>query len=224
MQPSPGLRSALMVIASAPTRWMYADYLTWRGIQVREVASAAAALDHLTAFTPDAAVIEDRLADWSGLDLVRTLRRCRTTAILPIALLSPNVFRLDESRASACGCDLLIMVPCLPEALMTSLVSLVEMRASEPRSAPKYSWLFVNRDASVLIARPSDHALRVAGPGNRRRMFTFSSELDLVAFQVRYERRLVNAGYALEALRTDRRTARRDRRQSRRAQERRASD
>jgi CheY-like chemotaxis protein len=210
-----------MVIGSAPTRWMYADYLGWRGVRVREVATAAAALDHLSAFTPDAAVIEDRLADSSGLDLVRALRRCRGTSSLPIALLSGDVFAIDEARAKACGCDLLLLVPCLPDALLTSLVHLVEARAADPRRAPPDSWLFVRRDASVMIVRTGDHAIRICGPGGKRRVFTFASELDLVTFQVRYEQRLVNGGYMLEALRTDRR-GQPDRRRAPRGAERRA--
>ena len=210
-----------MVIASAPTRWMYADYFTWRGIQVREVASALAALDHLSAFSPDAAVIEERLGDWTGLDLVRALRRCRATAVLPVALLSTDVFGLDESKAKACGCDVLLVLPCLPETLLRSLVDLVQMRAADPRPAPTDSSLFVNRDDSVMMLRTSDHVLRISGPGKRRRAFTFQNELDRATFQVRYEQRLANAGYVLEAFRTDRRAAAADRRQSRRGADRR---
>src|SRR5918999_2195271 len=51
-----GLRSGLIVTASAATRRMYAEYLAWRGVSVREVTNATAALDHLSAFIPDVVV------------------------------------------------------------------------------------------------------------------------------------------------------------------------
>lgn len=206
MPPSPGLRSALIVIGSSATRFLYADYLVWRGVSVREVTSAVAARDHLSAFTPDAAVIEDRLADGSGLDFVRSLRRSRGTALLPIALLSSDVFGINLSRARACGCDTLLNVPCLPETLFESLVALVAQRTAEPRDPPADTWLFAGHEGSVMIARTGETELSVSGPGRQRRTFTFASELDLIRFQVRYERGLVNAGYTLEAFRTDRRT------------------
>jgi CheY-like chemotaxis protein len=205
MQPPPGLRSALMVIGSASTRWMYADYLGWRGVSVREVPSAGAALDYLSAFTPDVTVIEDRLPDSSGLELVRALRRYRGTSFLPVALLSSDVFGIDGARAKKYGCDLLLTVPCLPESLFTSLVELVQQRAAEPRPMAPDSWLFVSEDRSVMIVRTREHAVKICGPGHKRRRYRFASELEMVTFQVRYEHRLVNEGYMLEAFRTDRR-------------------
>lgn len=204
-----------MVIGSSATRFLYADYLSWRGVSVREVTSAVAALDHLSAFTPDAAVVEDRLDDSSGLEFVRTLRRARSTSLLPIALLSSDVFQINQARARAYGCDTLLTMPCLPEVLLASLVDLVAERAALPREATLDSWLFVGRSACVRLVRVGVSGLTICGPGRRRKSFTFPSELDLIRFQVRYERRLVNAGYALEAFRTDRRVTADRRRVSR---------
>src|SRR5437870_6450147 len=121
-----GLQSGLIVTASPATRRMYAEYLAWRGVSVREVTTAAAALDHLSAFTPDVVVIEDRLEDGRGVDLVRTLRRSRRTSRIPIALLSADVFRMTPGRAHRFGCDLLIPIPCLPDTLFDALVQLVD--------------------------------------------------------------------------------------------------
>jgi hypothetical protein len=39
------IRSALIVSGTFRTRWMYARYLAWRGLQVRDVSTAAAAHD-----------------------------------------------------------------------------------------------------------------------------------------------------------------------------------
>jgi DNA-binding response OmpR family regulator len=200
-----GLRSALIVTASAATRRMYAEYLGWRGMSVREVTNAAAALDHLAAFTPDVIVIEDRLDDGRGVDLVLTLRRSRRTSRIPIALLSADVFGMTPVRAHRFGCDLLIPVPCLPDALFDALAQLVEDGADEHEMDGLDSWLFVRDEESVMIARRGAFELTVCGPGWKRGIYRFASELELSTFQADYEHRLVNTGFIFEAFREDRR-------------------
>jgi CheY-like chemotaxis protein len=199
-----GLRSALIVTASAPTRRMYADYLEWRGVSVREVASAAAALDHLSAFTPDVVIIEDRLEDARGVDLALTLRRSRRTSDIPIALLSTDVFGMTPERAKRFGCDLLLPVPCLPGALFDALEQLVSDGAS--RRAPDVdAWLFVRGDESVRIARRGELELTVWSPGGKRNAYRFRSDLELSMFQADCEQRLVYTGFTFEAFRDERR-------------------
>ena len=127
---APGLRSCLIVTASAGTRRMYAEYLAWRGLRVREVSGAGAALEELSRFNPDVVLIEDRLADGNGVDLALTLRRSRRTSRIPIALLSGDVFRMNPVRARRFGCDVLIPVPCLPDTLFDALDQLAHDGAS----------------------------------------------------------------------------------------------
>lgn len=201
----PSLRSGLIVTASPATRRMYAEYLAWRGVSVREVATAAAAIDHLSAFTPDVVVVEDRLEDGRGVDLVLTLRRSRRTSRIPIALLSADVFGMTPVRAHRVGCDLLIPVPCLPEALFDALAQLVEEGAAHREPDVLDSWLFVRGDESVWIVRGRDFEATVCGPGWQRHVYQFSSELELSTFQGECEQRLVNAGFSFEAFREDRR-------------------
>jgi hypothetical protein len=46
MEPgSSQIRSALIMSGTFRTRWMYVRYLAWRGLQVRDVSTAAAAHD-----------------------------------------------------------------------------------------------------------------------------------------------------------------------------------
>ena len=200
-----GLRSALIVTASAATRRMYAEYLGWRGVSVREVTTAAAALDHLSAFTPDVVVVEDRLEDGRGVDLILTMRRSRRTSRIPIALLSADVFGMNPVRAHRFGCDLLIPIPCLPDALFDALDRLADDGASHRESDVLDSWLFVRDEESVWIARRGDFELAISGPGWKRRIYQFNSELELSTFQADYEQRLVNTGFTFEAFREDRR-------------------
>jgi DNA-binding response OmpR family regulator len=200
-----GLRSSLIVTASAATRLMYAEYLAWRGVSVREVTGAAAALDHLSAFTPDVVVIEEKLEDAKGVDLILTLRRSQRTCRIPIALLSTDVFGMTPVRAHRFGCDLLIPVPCLPDTLLDALVQLVHDGATSRDLDVMDSWLFVRDGESVRIARRADLELTISGPGWQRGAYRFSSELELSMFQADHEQRLVNAGFTFEAFRHDRR-------------------
>ena len=200
-----GLQSGLIVTASPATRRMYAEYLAWRGVSVREVTTAAAAIDHLSAFTPDVVVVEDRLEDGRGVELVLTLRRSRRTSRIPIALLSSDVFGMSPVRAHRFGCDLLIPIPCLPDALFSALAQLVEDGTTHHELDVLDSWLFVRGEESVWIARRGDFELTVSGPGWKRRIYQFNSELELSTFQADYEQRLVNTGFTFEAFREDRR-------------------
>jgi DNA-binding response OmpR family regulator len=205
MEAPPQLHSALIVTATAATQRMYSDYLTWRGLSVREVSSAAAARDYLTAFTPDVVVVEDRLDDGRGIDLVLALRRSRATSRLPIALLSTDVFEMTATRAKKFGCDLLLQVPCPPDTLYNALVQLViDCAATHAISRPD-SWLFVRGDESAMIVRTGDTELTVYGPGPEERVYPVASDLELFSFQTDYERRLLNQGFTFEAFRMDRR-------------------
>src|SRR5258705_678819 len=203
--PSVGHGSVLIVTSSHATRSMYAEYLTWRGVTVREVMNATSALDHLSTFTPDVVLIEDKLEHGRGVDLVLTLRRSRRTSHIPIALLSGDVFGMTPVRAHRFGCDLLIPIPCLPDSLFDALLQLVGDGVTQRESEVLDSWLFVRNEESVRIVRRGNFELSVCGPRWKRAVYQFRSELELSAYQAGYEQRLVNDGFIFEAFRKDRR-------------------
>jgi DNA-binding response OmpR family regulator len=188
---------------------MYAEYLTWRGVTVREVPNATSALDHLSTFTPDVVLIEDKLEHGRGVDLVLTLRRSRRTSHIPIALLSSDVFGMTPVRANRFGCDLLIPIPCLPDTLFDALLQLAGDGVTQRESAVLDSWLFVRNEESVRIVRRANFELSVCGPRWKRAVYQFHSELELSAYQAGYEQRLVNEGFTFEAFRKDRRRGQR---------------
>ena len=187
---------------------MYAEYLAWKGVTVREVTNAAAALEQLSTFAPDVVLIEDKLEHGRGVDLVLTLRRSRRTSHIPIAMLSGDVFGMTPVRAHRFGCDLLIPIPCLPDTLFGALVQLVGDGITHREPDVLDSWLFVRNDESVRIVRRGDFELSVAGPKWRRAVYRFRSELELSTFQAGYEQRLVNEGFVFEGFREDRRRGR----------------
>jgi DNA-binding response OmpR family regulator len=177
---------------------MYAEYLAWRGLRVCEVSNATAALDHLSAFTPDVVIIEDKLEGGRGVNLALTLRRSRLTSNIPVALLSTDVFGMTTVRAHRFGCDLLIPIPCLPDALFDALVQLVDDGVTHRESDVLDSWLFVRDDESVSIVRRGEFELSVYGPGSRQGVRRFGSKLELSTYQADFEHRLVNTGFTFE--------------------------
>jgi CheY-like chemotaxis protein len=199
---------------------MYAEYLVWRGIEVREVHSATAALHELATFLPDVVVTDDRLPDSTGQELVRALRRSRHTFDLPIVLLCSDTFSVRDEPIRP-SCDLVLMVPLLPESLLNALVSVVDDCRARHSARPFESWLFVREDDSVWIVRTADLELAIAGPGRDRNVYSFAGEQELLAFQAQYEQRLRHTGFALEIAGNDRRSGH-DRRRLTRATERRA--
>jgi two-component system response regulator RegA len=75
---SPGAgRSLLLVDDDAPLRRSLARALERRGFHVLAAEGLAEARDHAHAHKPEFAVLDMRLAEGTGLDLVRTLRQLR---------------------------------------------------------------------------------------------------------------------------------------------------
>ena len=75
---SPGAgRSLLLVDDDAPLRRSLARALERRGFHVLAAVGLAEARDHAQAHKPEFAVLDMRLTEGSGLDLVRTLRELR---------------------------------------------------------------------------------------------------------------------------------------------------
>jgi CheY-like chemotaxis protein len=201
-----GLRSVLIVTGSERTRRMYGEYLAWRGIDVHEVDSAAAAVRELPRFRPDALVTEDRLPDSTGLELVRAVRRSRATFDLPLILLCSDTFGLQPDEAERYGCDRILLVPLLPEALLDVLRVVVHERSLAGHARRFESRLFTRSGESVWIVRTTGVELAVAGPNAERSVYSFESEHELVAFQADYEQRLTRGGYTLKADADDRRS------------------
>jgi CheY-like chemotaxis protein len=185
---------------------MYGEYLTWRGVDVREVDTAAATGRELARVRPDAVVTEDRLPDSTGLELVRALRRSHYTFDLPLVLLCSDTFAIQADQAERYGCDRILIVPLLPEALLDVLRTVVHERRARGGAQPFPSWLFTRNGGSVWIVRTSRLELSIAGPNRERNAYTFDDEQELQSFQAEYEQRLRAGGYTLQTVGMDRRS------------------
>ncbi len=194
---------------------MYGEYLAWRGIDAREVESAAAAVYELAQFVPHAIVIEERLPDSTGPELIRSIRRSRHTFDIPVILLLSDTFAIQLDEADRYGCDRIELVPLLPEALLQALNDVVGERARLEPARPFDARLFTREDESVWLVRTTELELSVAGPRRERGVYAFDAVRDLLAFQAEYEQRLLLGGFTLAATGDDRRSGR-DRRRTNR--------
>ena len=210
--------ASVLIVAGSETTSMYAEYCSWRGLQVRGVATAAGALRATAVALPDAAIISERLPDCTGHGLVRALRRSRHTFDLAIILLASQTFLADPRHTAKQGCDLVLTVPVLPDELVEALQRVMRSRAARPFE----SWLFRRGAESVWIVRTAPLELTVAGPSDRRAAYQFDAPAELRGFHADVRTRLMRTGYVLEATGADRRSGRERRRQERDGGDRRA--
>jgi hypothetical protein len=67
------------------------------------------------------------------------------------------------------------------------------------------SWLFVNGDQSIHIARPDGRALIIRGPGTTRQRRDFHDEEALQRYQIAMAEQLAERGWMLYGVDRDRR-------------------
>jgi len=196
---------------------MYAEYLAWRGVAVREVDTAAAARHAMAFERPDALVTDERLPDSTGFALLRAVRSCEHTFDLPVVLLCSDSFGNGTRAVRRDERDRVLVVPVLPEALYRQLEMAVQACAAARPSRRFESWLFLRGSKSVWLVRTGALEVVEAGPGRRRNIVAFGTEPQLLAFQADRAQRLRQAGYALALVGRDRRSGA-DRRRVQRAE------
>jgi DNA-binding response OmpR family regulator len=112
---------ALIVDRDADTRSMYADYLRLESWDSEEAADGRDAFVKALTRRHDVIVTETRLQFVSGYDLCRLLKHHRTTAGIPIVVVTCDVFDSDLDRAHRAGADVVLTKPCLPDRLVLAL-------------------------------------------------------------------------------------------------------
>ena len=97
--------TAVVVDADAGARRQIASLLELGGWQVHEAASAAEALAHATAVSPDLVVTDMVLPGGSGPDLLTRLRRAGSSARFLVVTAEPTeAVRADSDAAGALAC------------------------------------------------------------------------------------------------------------------------
>jgi DNA-binding NtrC family response regulator len=140
------------------------DFLTARGFQVEEAADCARAVDAFAKAPPDAALLDERLPDGSGVELLERLRHLDDG--VPIVMLTGNASIELAVRAIKQGAEQFLTKPVDLDAVATILERLVERRrdrrkrlAGEHRTPREGADPFIG--TSGAIARLREEAQRV---------------------------------------------------------------
>ena len=112
----------LVVDDHADCRELIGVVLGAAGIGIAEMSSGAAALEWLrTAPAPQALIVDLRLPDCHGTEVIRQLRQNPATAGMPVLVLSALVTEADRRSASDAGATAFLPKPVLPDDLLREM-------------------------------------------------------------------------------------------------------
>jgi two-component system response regulator PilR (NtrC family) len=121
---SPRTPVILVVDDHADTREMYATFLGAMGLDTVGAATCAEALACVGRMPIDALVLDRRLPDGDGHDVVRALRSDVRTRELPIIVLS------GDPASASINADAYLLKPIVPDILYAELKRLLAARTS----------------------------------------------------------------------------------------------
>lgn len=119
-----GVRFLLVEDNSDMANIVRALLATWGGGHVRQAGSVAEALDRLGHDSFDLAIVDYKLPDGEGVNLVRTIRRS-PLAFLPVLMLTANGSRRVVADARDSGVNEFLVKPFTAEALYRRLHAMI---------------------------------------------------------------------------------------------------
>jgi CheY-like chemotaxis protein len=129
-----GAGLVLIVDDSMPTRELYTEYLTFRGLGVVSAAEAESGMALAHSMKPDVIVMDLAMPGLNGITAAHRLKQHPRTRRIPIIVLTGYAFRAIEQGALEAGADVFLTKPCLPEELELQIRSLLAAPAQPTRS------------------------------------------------------------------------------------------
>jgi CheY-like chemotaxis protein len=120
----------LILIAEddADNREGYAEYLTFLGYRVAQVANGEDAIALTADLRPDVLLLDLALPGVDGWEVARRVRGDSATGRTLIIALSACVFPGDVVRATEAGCDVFLDKPCYPQTVANEIKRLLASR------------------------------------------------------------------------------------------------
>ena len=106
-------------------RELYAEYLSFRGFQVRTAASGAEAIKSIQGECPSLVLMDIGMRDMTGTEVLKWLRENHVCDGVPIVALTAFALEAETTQALADGFDAVIPKPCLPDDLATLITSIL---------------------------------------------------------------------------------------------------
>jgi two-component system, cell cycle response regulator DivK len=124
-------RRVLLISDSEDEREMYAESLQRSGFCTLQASTAADAF-RLASELPPAAIVTDvhLEGEEDGLHLTQRLKQDERMKGVPVVILTGYVYTRDREAAARAGCDRFVPKPCLPDALLEVVSTLVGRGAS----------------------------------------------------------------------------------------------
>ncbi|MBD2094296.1 response regulator [Trichocoleus sp. FACHB-591] len=119
-EPSPAVR-VLLVEDDDFNRLLLNDYLSYRGYQVLSLAEGSSFLSTLTQFQPHVVLLDLKLPDISGYQLLEALRQQIEFQHLPVIVLTAFAFRAERQQALQLGVQGYFVKPSRPEELVAAI-------------------------------------------------------------------------------------------------------
>lgn len=155
---------ALVADADAGSREMYVESMKLANWAVVEAVDGPQALAIALARRPDVIIADTHLPGISGRELCKLLRVDLATRTTPIVLITSDTMAGELERLRASGVSSVMTKPCLPEALLTESVRLLE--ASR---APREGWTATDDPGSTPLT-DAERRLHEAHLRSRRMM------------------------------------------------------
>lgn len=105
--------------------------LTNQGFTVEVARDGAQGLERFTEFQPDCVVIDVKMPQLDGQQLVRALRGDPATASTPLIILTALPQDAERFKSLASGADLFLVKPQTPTELGTSIRQVIQIRDEE---------------------------------------------------------------------------------------------
>jgi response regulator RpfG family c-di-GMP phosphodiesterase len=119
---------------------MYAEYLRSAGFDVVVPPNPAVGLQLADQDPPDAVVTRLRQGDAAldGMEVLRRLKRNRTTRHVPVVIITTSINRSD-AQAAAGRCDAYLLLPVMPDELAAQIRRVCrDNRASRRKGKPAH--------------------------------------------------------------------------------------
>ncbi len=107
------------------------------GFETTVARTAAEARERLPERDWSAVLMDLRLPDGNGLDIVRELRADPRMASMPVAALTASALLADPDAAFEAGCDAYIAKPIEVRTFAEEVRSLIELRRAPTRAEPE---------------------------------------------------------------------------------------
>lgn len=116
-------------------------------VEVTDVARITDAMDAARSGGFDVAIVDRRLPDGDGLELVRMLRADPLTSELPVIVLTAGFDEADREEVISAGADDYVGKPIEPDALMTVITRIATPSEDRPQPAADRHPRFARRRA-----------------------------------------------------------------------------